>query len=168
MATTPAGEGGQGRLLAAARGGDEGAFERLLDPFRGELQAHCYRMLGSIHDAEDALQDALLRVWRGLGGFEARGGGALRAWLYRVATNASLDLIARRKRRGLPADLAPRAGPRPPGRPLTEAVWIEPGAKRLRCPTRRPGRASGPSSASRWSSPSSPRCSSCPPASAPS
>jgi RNA polymerase sigma-70 factor (ECF subfamily) len=115
------------RLVAAARGGDEGAFKRLLDPYRGELQAHCYRMLGSVHDAEDALQDALLRVWRGLGGFEDRGGGALRAWLYRIATNAALDLIARRKRRGLPADLAPRADPdQPPGAPLTEGVWIEP------------------------------------------
>ena len=127
MATAPVGEAGEGRLLAAARSGDEGAFERLLDPFRGELQAHCYRMLGSIHDAEDALQDALLRVWRGLARFEDRGGGALRAWLYRVATNASLDLIARRRRRGLPADLAPQAEPDElPGRPLTEQVWIEP------------------------------------------
>jgi RNA polymerase sigma-70 factor (ECF subfamily) len=115
------------RLLAAARAGNEAAFERLVDPFRGELQAHCYRMLGSVHDAEDALQDALLRVWRGLDGFEDRGGGALRAWLYRIATNASLDLIARRRRRGLPADLAPRADPEePPGVPLTEQVWIEP------------------------------------------
>jgi RNA polymerase sigma-70 factor, ECF subfamily len=100
VAGTPAGESEEQRLLAAARGGDEAAFERLLDPFRGELQAHCYRMLGGVHDAEEALQDALLRVWRGLAGFEDRGGGALRAWLYRIATNASLDLISRRRRRG--------------------------------------------------------------------
>jgi RNA polymerase sigma-70 factor (ECF subfamily) len=140
MAATPIADGHQRRLLAAARGGDEGAFERLLDPFRGELQAHCYRMLGSVHDAEDALQDALLRVWRGLGGFEDRGGGALRAWLYRVATNASLDLIARRKRRGLPADLAPRAAPEElPGRPLTEQVWIEPWGEAPAVPDEAPG-----------------------------
>jgi RNA polymerase sigma-70 factor (ECF subfamily) len=112
----------------------------LLDPFRGELQAHCYRMLGGVHDAEDALQDALLRVWRGLAGFEDRGGGALRAWLYRIATNASLDLISRRRRRGLPADLAPRAGAdEPPGRPLTEQVWIEPWGEAQAVPDEAPG-----------------------------
>jgi RNA polymerase sigma-70 factor, ECF subfamily len=121
------GEGEEQRLLAAAREGDEGAFEQLLDPYRAELQAHCYRMLGSVHDAEDALQDALLRVWRGLAGFEDRGGGALRAWLYRIATNATLDLIARRRRRGMPADLASRSGTDGElGKPLTEEVWIEP------------------------------------------
>jgi RNA polymerase sigma-70 factor (ECF subfamily) len=127
VASARLGEDEEQRLLAAALGGDEGAFERLIAPYRGALQAHCYRMLGSVHDAEDALQDALLRVWRGLSGFEDRGGGALRAWLYRIATNASLDLIARRRRRGLPADLAPRSNPdEPPGKPLTEQVWIEP------------------------------------------
>jgi RNA polymerase sigma-70 factor (ECF subfamily) len=140
VAATPVGEGEEGRLLAAARDGDEAAFGRLLDPFRGELQAHCYRMLGSIHDAEDALQDALLRVWRGLAGFEDRGGGALRAWLYRIATNASLDLISRRRRRGLPADLAPRAGADElPGRPLTETVWIEPWGEAPAVPDEAPG-----------------------------
>jgi RNA polymerase sigma-70 factor, ECF subfamily len=123
-ATRFAGEG-EGRLLAAARDGDATSFGRLLDPYRGELQAHCYRMLASVHDAEDALQDALLRAWRGLASFEDRRDGALRAWLYRIATNASLDLIARRRRRGLPADLAP-ATEEAPGKPLTEAVWIEP------------------------------------------
>jgi RNA polymerase sigma-70 factor, ECF subfamily len=139
VAATPV-EGEEGRLLAAAREGDEGAFERLLEPFRGELQAHCYRMLGSIHDAEDALQDALLRVWRGLAGFEDRGGGALRAWLYRIATNASLDLISRRKRRGLPADLAPKAAADElPGRPLTEQVWIEPWGEAPTVPDEAPG-----------------------------
>lgn len=140
MATTPVRDGDEGRLLAAARDGDEGAFERLLDPFRGELQAHCYRMLGSVHDAEDALQDALLRVWRGLAGFEDRGGGALRAWLYRIATNASLDLIAGRRRRGLSADLGPPAGPdEVPGRPLTEQVWIEPWGEAPAVPDEAPG-----------------------------
>ncbi len=112
-------------LLEAARGGDEGAFERLLEPYRRELHAHCYRMLGSLHDAEDALQDALLRVWRGLDGVRDR--AALRAWLYRIATNASLDIAARRKRRLLPAEYAPAADPNePPGRPVAEGVWLEP------------------------------------------
>jgi RNA polymerase sigma-70 factor, ECF subfamily len=112
-------------LLEAARGGDEGAFERLLEPYRGELHAHCYRMLGSVHDAEDALQDALLRVWRGLGTFSER--GSLRAWLYRIATNASLDIAARRRKRLLPLEYGPAADPhQAPGEPVGEQVWIEP------------------------------------------
>jgi RNA polymerase sigma-70 factor (ECF subfamily) len=112
-------------LLVAACGGDEVAFERLLGPYRRELHAHCYRMLGSLHDAEDALQDALLRIWRGLGG--VRDQGALRAWLYRIATNASLDIVARRKKRLLPVDYAPAADPdQPPGNPVGEQVWLEP------------------------------------------
>jgi RNA polymerase sigma-70 factor (ECF subfamily) len=82
-------------------------------------------MLGSLHDAEDALQDALLRVWRGLG--QVRDGGALRAWLYRIATNASLDIVARRKKRLLPLDYGPAADPdQPPGNPVGEQVWLEP------------------------------------------
>jgi RNA polymerase sigma-70 factor (ECF subfamily) len=73
MSTTPADAAGQQRaLLAAARKGNEDAFRRLLEPHRAELHAHCYRMLGSVHDAEEALQDALLRAWRGLPRFEAR------------------------------------------------------------------------------------------------
>jgi RNA polymerase sigma-70 factor (ECF subfamily) len=119
--------GGEAALLASARAGDEGAFERLLAPYRRELLAHCYRMLASTHDAEDALQDALLRVWRGLGGFEERGGGTLRAWLYRIATNASLDLIGRRRRRLLPPGYGAASDPSvPPGDPVGEAVWLEP------------------------------------------
>jgi RNA polymerase sigma-70 factor (ECF subfamily) len=112
-------------LLAAAVGGDEDAFGRLVAPYRAELQAHCYRMLGSLHDAEDALQEALLRAWRGLRGFRA--GGSLRPWLYRIATNACLDLLARRPKRVLPLDqgaaVAPEDGP---GRPLAETLWLEP------------------------------------------
>ena len=94
MSATPADASERQRaLLAAARRGDEDAFRRLLEPHRAQLHAHCYRMLGSVHDAEDALQDALLRAWRGLPGFEAR--SSLRSWLYRIATNACLKAIDR-------------------------------------------------------------------------
>ena len=72
-------------LLSRARAGDEDAFRELTEPHRRELQVHCYRMLGSLQDAEDALQDTLLTAWRGLAGFEGR--AALRTWLYRIATN---------------------------------------------------------------------------------
>jgi RNA polymerase sigma-70 factor (ECF subfamily) len=112
-------------LLEAARRGDEGAFERLIAPYRSELQAHCYRMLGSVHDAEDALQDALLRAWRGISKFEGR--SSLRSWLYRIATNSSLRLIERRPARVLPIDHGPPADPHSEiGAPLVESTWIEP------------------------------------------
>src|SRR5213078_14511 len=112
-------------LLEAARGGDEGAFERLTDSYRGELHAHCYRMLGSVHDAEDALQETLIRAWRGLAGFEGR--SSLRAWLYRIATNTTLTLIDKRPKRVLPIDYGPAADPHEgPGEPLVESVWVEP------------------------------------------
>jgi RNA polymerase sigma-70 factor, ECF subfamily len=112
-------------LLEAARGGDEDGFARLVEPHRGELHAHCYRMLGSVHDAEDALQDALLRAWRGLASFEGR--SSLRSWLYRIATNTCLDVIARRPKRVLPIDYGPAADPHHgPGEPLVESVWVEP------------------------------------------
>ena len=112
-------------LLEAAGRGDEGAFERLIEPYRGELQAHCYRMLGSVHDAEDAMQDALLRAWRGLARFEGR--SSLRSWLYRIATNSCLRLIERRPTRVLPVDHGPPADPHDQlARPLVESTWIEP------------------------------------------
>jgi RNA polymerase sigma-70 factor (ECF subfamily) len=112
-------------FVAAARDGDEGAFAGLVEPYRGELHAHCYRMLGSLHDAEDALQDALLRAWRGLRRFEGR--SSLRSWLYTIATNACLDAIGRRRRRVLPIDYGPAADPHGgAGEPLIESVWVEP------------------------------------------
>jgi RNA polymerase sigma-70 factor, ECF subfamily len=112
-------------LLAAARGGDEDAYRRLLEPYRGELHAHCYRMLGSVHDAEDALQDASLRAWRGLPKFEGR--SSLRSWLYTIATNTCLNQIARRPKRVLPVDYGPAADPHGgPGEPVVESVWVEP------------------------------------------
>jgi RNA polymerase sigma-70 factor (ECF subfamily) len=113
-------------LLEAACGGDEDAFRRLVEPHRSRLHAHCYRMLGSVHDAEDALQDALLRAWRGLCGFDGR--SSFRRWLYRIATNACLDAIARRPKRVLPIDYGPPADPdaSEPGEPLVEPVWVEP------------------------------------------
>jgi RNA polymerase sigma-70 factor, ECF subfamily len=112
-------------LLEAARGGDEDAFGRLVELHRRDLHAHCYRMLGSVHDADDALQDALVRAWRGLAGFEGR--SSLRSWLYRISTNACLDMIRRRPKRVLPSDHGPPAGPGDDlAEPLTETVWIEP------------------------------------------
>jgi RNA polymerase sigma-70 factor, ECF subfamily len=113
------------QLLEAARAGDENAFARLVEPYRGLLHAHCYRMLGSLHDAEDALQEALLRAWRGLSGFEGR--SSLRSWLYAIATNACLRAIEKRPKRVLPIDYGPAADPHEGlGEPLTESVWVEP------------------------------------------
>ena len=112
-------------LLDAARGGDDDAFRRIVDPHRQELHAHCYRMLGSVHDADDALQDALLRAWRGLAKFEGR--SSIRSWLYTITTNSCLDLISRRPKRALPIDHGPAADPGDDlGEPLIESVWVEP------------------------------------------
>jgi len=86
-------------LLGAARSGSERAFEALTLPLRRELHVHCYRMLGSLDDVDDALQETLLRAWRGMGGFEPR--APFRAWLYRIATNVCLTMLERRSRRGV-------------------------------------------------------------------
>lgn len=111
--------------LALARRGDGDAFARLVEPLRRELHAHCYRMLGSTHDADDAVQNALLRAWRGLARFEGR--GSLRSWLYTVATRSCLDVMDDRRRRALPVDLGP-ASERPvtDDLPRTDLPWLEP------------------------------------------
>jgi len=115
----------EAELLEAARRGDDDAFGRLAGPYRGELHAHCYRMLGSAADAEDALQETLLRAWRGLPRFEGR--SSVRSWLYKIATNACLRAIERRPRRVLPVDYGAAADPHDdPGEPVTGAVWLEP------------------------------------------
>ncbi len=109
--------------LARARAGDEDAFRDLTTPFQRELKVHCYRMLGSLQDAEDVLQETLVSAWRGLSSFEER--ASLRAWLYRIATNRCLNALRDRDRRprantpGLPFD------PPPPTR-LSEFTWLEP------------------------------------------
>jgi RNA polymerase sigma-70 factor (ECF subfamily) len=126
MSTSPAeADPRELRLLAAARAGDGDAFALLVEPHRRELHAHCYRMLASAHDADDALQDTLLRAWRGLPRFEGR--SSLRTWLYSIATNACLKAAERLSKRMLPLDaVAPATLGEVPGRPLVESVWIEP------------------------------------------
>jgi RNA polymerase sigma-70 factor, ECF subfamily len=112
-------------LVQRASAGDESAFSELVEGYRGELRAHCYRMLGSVHDAEDALQDALLRAWRGLSGFEGR--SSVRSWLYSIVTNAALDITRHRSRRELPVDFGPAAAlGAEVGAPLMDPVWLEP------------------------------------------
>jgi RNA polymerase sigma-70 factor (TIGR02960 family) len=100
------------------------AFEELVAPLRAELHAHCYRMLGSVHDADDALQDALLSAWRGFAGFEGR--ASLRAWLHKIATNACLAVIAKRPKRLLAEDYGAAVTGTDVAGPLLEPVWIEP------------------------------------------
>jgi RNA polymerase sigma-70 factor (TIGR02960 family) len=113
------------RTLALARAGDEEAFRELTDPYMHELQVHCYRILGSVQDAEDMVQETLLAAWRGLDRFGAR--ASLRTWLYRIATNRCLNAMrdAGRRPRELPP--GPRLPPDPP-RPTrrSDPVWFEP------------------------------------------
>jgi RNA polymerase sigma-70 factor (ECF subfamily) len=122
--------GSEAELLDLARRGDREAFESIVAGHLRELHLHCYRMLGSLHDAEDHVQETLLRAWRGVGRFESR--SSLRTWLYRIATNACLDTLADRPRRALPSGLAPASNPfDPPREPILEPVWLEPYPDRL-------------------------------------
>jgi RNA polymerase sigma-70 factor (ECF subfamily) len=112
-------------LLALARGGDREAFQRLAEPHRAELQLHCYRMLGSIHDAEDLVQETMLRAWRAIAQFEER--ASFRNWLYRIATNACLNALERTKRHrvlpdtsGTPFETMPNADG------AMDLPWLEP------------------------------------------
>jgi RNA polymerase sigma-70 factor (ECF subfamily) len=125
-------------VVAAARAGDEAAFARLVERHRRELRVHCYRMVGSVEEAEDLVQETFLRAWRHSGGFEGR--SRLRAWLYRIATNACLDTPDGRARRVLPQDLGPAttgSGPDGPGSDPVEMVartdipWLQPLPDRL-------------------------------------
>lgn len=105
---------------------DPDAFQRLVEPYRPELQLHCYRMLGSRQDAEDLVQETFLRAWRGFDSF--RGQASLRSWLHKIATNACLNALARggNARRVLPEAVVPPASGAPTGAPLTEVAWLEP------------------------------------------
>ncbi len=110
-------------LITRARAGDAEAFRALTEPHRHELQVHCYRMLGSLQDAEDALQDALLAAWQGLAGFEGR--ASIRTWLYRIATNRCLNALRSASRRPAKEWNIPEVDPPEPTR-LGEVVWLEP------------------------------------------
>ena len=103
----------------------DGEIDALLEQHRGELTGYCYRMLGSAFEAEDAVQETLLRAWRSIERFEGR--SSVRSWLYRIATNVCLDMLNGRQRRARPMDLeAPSVRPSHPGEPLPANTWVEP------------------------------------------
>jgi RNA polymerase sigma-70 factor (TIGR02960 family) len=126
-------------LITRVRAGDAEAFRELTEPFRRELQVHCYRMLGSLQDAEDAVQDTLLSAWRGFAGFEER--SSVRTWLYRIATNQCLNLRRSASRRPAQAWNVPGVDPPEPTR-LGEVTWLEPFPDSLLADT--PGAPPGP------------------------
>jgi len=111
--------------LAAARGGDPQSFSILTEPYRHELITHCYRMLGSIEDAEDLVQETFLRAWRRLETYEGR--ASFRAWLYKIATNACLDALEHLPKRTLPIEMGNPSDPSAPLlMPPIESIWVEP------------------------------------------
>ncbi len=115
----------QTALVLAAQAGDQMAFDTLVGPYRRELLVHCYRMLGSLHDAEDLVQETLLRAWEKRATLTSP--GSYRAWLYRIATNLCLNTLTRVPRRSLPADTHPQSDPTRPVPPrLREPIWLEP------------------------------------------
>ena len=117
--------GDEGALVALAAAGSREAFGRLVEPMARELHLHCYRMLGSFHDAEDVLQEARLKAWRGLGRYDGR--ASFRTWMYRVVTNATLDALRARSRRVLPQDLGEAREPELGlGEQRHDVAWLEP------------------------------------------
>ena len=110
--------------LARARAGDGEAFRELTDPYRRELQLHCYRILGSVQDAEDTLQETLLAAWRGLGQFEER--ASVRSWLYKIATNRCLNALRDAGRRPVAAAVFQWSAPPPEPTRRTEPLWLQP------------------------------------------
>ena len=119
----------EGAFIAAAQAGDEGAFAALTERYRRQLQVHCYRMLGSLEDAEDVVQTTFLRAWRKRASFQGR--STFRAWLYQIATNACLDALTHRSRRVLPPEVAPAADPRVAPLPAADLPWLQPYPDRL-------------------------------------
>ena len=121
----------QDAIVTAATAGDETAFAALTERYRRELQVHCYRMVGSLQDAEDLVQETFLRAWRRRTQFQGR--SSFRAWLYRIATNACLDALAHRSRRVLPYQVAPPGDPRATSQfsPNLEIAWLQPYPDRL-------------------------------------
>jgi RNA polymerase sigma-70 factor, ECF subfamily len=126
MSVPMSGEPLQSPLMGAAKRGDQAAFTDLTEPYRREIQLHCYRMLGSLYDAEDHVQETFLRAWRGLQQFEGR--ASFKNWLYRIATNACLNTLARRQGtfRALPERLGPPTEQPPEGEPSIDSAWLEP------------------------------------------
>ena len=118
--------GDEAELVAAARAGDEQAFARLVAPHQGRLTAHCYRMLGSLYDAEDAVQDTLVKAWGGLSGFDGR--SRIGTWLFRIATTTCLNALRGRSRRALPVDDGFRSSDArdAAAEPVVESHWLEP------------------------------------------
>ena len=116
-------------LIAAATSGDAAAFSALAERHRSELQVHAYRMLGSLEDAQDAVQDALLRSWRSRGTYDGR--STFRAWLYRITTNACLRILERRPPRLVPYEVGPAAEPGAPPLPPADLPWLQPYPDRL-------------------------------------
>ena len=119
-----------GRAVPVNRA-DRSAFAALVEPHRHEIRLHCYRMLGSFEDSEDLVQETFLRAWRWRAGFRPGEGSSLRAWLYRIATNACLDILRRRSRRVMPPDVVPAGDPTVPPPPPSDLPWLQPYPDRL-------------------------------------
>ena len=151
-------------LIDKARSGDELAFSELVGPYRRELQVHCYRMLGSVHDAEDAVQETLLAAWQGLRGFEQR--ASIRTWLYKVATSRCLQAL-RTARRRPQTDWPPPGLALPAASGTNDVTWLEPYPDEMLAsrPDERPGPEARVEAAEAISLALSPRCNCCPRAS---